>query len=175
MNNSGKMTVNQIIRVLHRNIGFFLLGFVLIYAFSGIVLIYRDSDFLKKERTAIVNLPVETKPADLGQALKIREFRILKTEGDVIFFQGGSYNSKTGVAQYIVKELVFPFNKFTTLHKTASKNPFHWFTLVFGILLTFLAVSSIWMFNSKSRLFRNGIYTVLAGFVFAVLLLLFLK
>jgi hypothetical protein len=175
MDNSGKMTVNQIIRVLHRNIGFFLLGFVLIYAFSGIVLIYRDSDFLKQERIAKVSLPVETKPAELGQALRMREFRILKTEGDVIFFQGGSYNSKTGMAEYTVKELVFPFNKFTNLHKTASKNPFHWFTLVFGILLTFLAVSSIWMFNSKSRLFRRGMYTVLAGFVFAVLLILFLK
>jgi len=175
MDNSGKMSVNRIMRVLHRNIGFFILGFVLIYALSGIALIYRDSDFMKQERTITVILPGETKPADLGQALKIREFRILKTEGDIIFFRGGSYNSTTGVAEYTVKELVFPFNKLTALHKTASKNPFHWFTLVLGILLTFLAVSSIWMFNSKSRLFRNGIYTVLTGFVFAVLLILFLK
>jgi hypothetical protein len=175
MGNSGKMSINQIIRVLHRNIGFFILGFVLIYALSGIALIYRDSDFLKKEKTIKVNLPAETKPADLGQALKMREFKILKTEGDVIFFQGGSFNAKTGVAEYIVKELVFPFNKFTSLHKTASKNPFHWFTLVFGILLLFMALSSFWMFNSKSKLFRKGIYIVLAGFVFAVLLILFLK
>jgi hypothetical protein len=175
MENIGGKSVNQIVRVLHRNVGFFILGFVLIYSFSGIALIYRDSDFLKQEKNIKVNLPFEIQPAEIGRALKMREFKILKTEGDLIFFQGGSYNSETGVAEYTVKELVFPFNKFTSLHKTASKNPFHWFTLVFGILLTFLAISSIWMFKSKSRLFRNGIYTALAGFVFAVLLIFFLK
>jgi hypothetical protein len=175
MENIGGKSVNQIVRVLHRNVGFFILGFVLIYAFSGIVLIYRDSDFLKQEKTVRVSLPAETKPAELGQALRMREFRILKTEGDVIIFQGGSYNLTTGVAEYTVKELVFPLNKFTSLHKTASKNPFHWFTLIFGILLLFMAISSFWMFSTSSKLFRNGIYKVLAGFIFAVLLILFLK
>jgi hypothetical protein len=175
MENNGRKSINQIVRVLHRNVGFFILGFVLIYAFSGIVLIYRDSDFLKQEKTVRVSLPAETKPAELGQALRMREFRILKTEGDVIIFQGGSYNLTTGVAEYTVKELVFPLNKFTSLHKTASKNPFHWFTLIFGILLLFMAISSFWMFSTSSKLFRNGIYKVLAGFIFAVLLILFLK
>ncbi len=45
MENKEKKSINQTIRILHRNIGFFILGFVLIYALSGITLIYRDSDF----------------------------------------------------------------------------------------------------------------------------------
>lgn len=169
-----KKSLNYYMRLLHRNLGFFILGFVMIYALSGIVLIYRDTDFMKHEKTVQTKLPPETKPADIGQALRIRDFKILSTEGDLIFFQGGSYNTSTFEAQYLVKELIFPFNKLTVLHKTPSKSPLHWFTMAFGILLLFMAVSSCWMFGIRSKTFRNGILTVVAGFVFAVLLLVFL-
>lgn len=175
METKEKKSIYYYIRFLHRNTGFFILGFVLIYALSGITLVYRDSDFLKQEKTVRVSLPAETKPADLGQALRMREFRILKTEGDVIYFEGGSFNTTTGVAIYKVKELIFPFNKLTTLHKTPSNNPFHFFNLLFGILLVFMAVSSFWMFKPKSKLFRNGIYMALAGFATAIILLVFYK
>jgi len=169
-----KKSINYYMRVLHRNLGFFILGFVLIYALSGIILIYRDTDFMKHEKTIKVMLPPETKPADIGPALRLRDLKILNTEDDVIYFQGGSFNTSTGEAEYLVKELIFPFNRLTVLHKTPSKNPLHWFTLVFGILLLFMAVSSFWMFSRRSKSFRNGILTVVAGFIFAVLLLLFL-
>ena len=175
METKEKKSVYFYIRYLHRNIGFFILGFVLIYAFSGITLIYRDSDFLKKEKIVKVNLPVETKPADLGQALRIREFKILRTEGDLIYFQGGSFNTTTGEASITVKDLMFPFNKLTSLHKTPSKSPFHWFNLLFGIMLLFMALSSFWMFKPGSKVFRNGIILVVTGFVIALVLLLLLK
>ncbi len=173
MENKEKKSINYYMRILHRNLGFFILGFVMIYALSGIVLIYRDTDFMKHEKTIKTKLPAETKVADIGLALRIRDFKILNTLGDVIYFQGGSFNTSNGEAEYLVKELVFPFNKLTVLHKTPSKNPLHWFTLVFGILLLFMAVSSFWMF-SRSKPFRNGILTIVGGFVFAVLLLIFL-
>jgi hypothetical protein len=175
METKEKKSVYFYIRYLHRNIGFFILGFVLIYAFSGITLIYRDSDFLKKEKIVKVNLPVETKPADLGQALRIREFKILRTEGDLIYFQGGSFNTTTGEASITVKDLMFPFNKLTSLHKTPSKSPFHWFNLLFGIMLLLMALSSFWMFKPGSKVFRNGIILVVTGFVIALILLLLLK
>ena len=38
-------------RVLHRYLGFFLAGIMAVYALSGIVLIFRDTDFLKSEQT----------------------------------------------------------------------------------------------------------------------------
>jgi len=175
METKEKKSINQIMRVLHRNIGFFFLGFVIIYALSGITLIYRDSDFLKIEKTVKVMLPADTKPADLGPALKIREFKVLKSEGDIISFNGGSFNTSTGEAVYTVKELAFPFNKLTNLHKTPSKNPFHWFTLIFGIVMFFMAVSSFWMFKTNSQAFRRGFYTIIGGILAAVVLLFFLK
>lgn len=36
-------------RTYHRYLGFFLAGIMAMYSISGIVLIFRDTDFLKKE------------------------------------------------------------------------------------------------------------------------------
>jgi len=175
METKEKKSIYHTIRILHRYIGFFLVGFVVIYASAGITLIYRDSDFLKGEKTVKMTLPANTEASALGQALRMREFKVLETEGDIIKFQGGTYNKATGVAEYTVKELVFPFNKLTNLHKTPSKNPFHWITLFFGAMMLFLAVSSFWMFKPQSKVYRNGIYTILAGFAFAIILLLLFR
>lgn len=175
METKEKKSITHYMRLLHRSLGFFFVGFVIIYALAGITLIFRDTDFMKKEKTVKITVPVDTKIADLGPALKLREFKILKTEGDIIYFQGGTFNTTSGEAQMTVKELIFPLNKFTNLHKTPSKNPFHYVTLAFGLVMLFLAISSFWMFNWKSKVFRNGLYIILAGFVFAVLLLLLYK
>lgn len=175
MENKEKNSINYYMRLMHRNIGFFILGFVIVYGLSGIVLIYRDTDFLKHERNIHTTLPVGFDPFEVGSALRIRDFKATKTEGDLIYFQGGSYNKVTGETDQIVKELVYPLNKLTGLHKTASKNTFHWFTLAFGIIMLFMAASSLWMFKSGSVLFRKGILTVLAGIVFTVILLFIIK
>jgi hypothetical protein len=77
-------------RSLHRDISFFLIGLTIIYTISGILLIYRDSDFLKHE----VNTEREIKPnlseSDLGMALHARDFKVLKTEGDLVYLSGSS-------------------------------------------------------------------------------------
>ena len=169
-----KKSFNHLMRVLHRHIGFFILGFIVIYAISGIALIFRDSDFLKYEKKIKVTLPTDTKSSDIGSSLKIRDFKILETQGDVIYFKDGSFNTSTGEAESTVKELIFPINKLVSLHKIPSKNPLHWFSLAIGILLFFMAVSSFWMFTTRSKQFRKGMYTALAGIVFAVILLLFI-
>jgi succinate dehydrogenase/fumarate reductase cytochrome b subunit len=174
METKEKKSLTYYARYLHRNIGFFIIGFTLIYSLSGIVLIYRDSDFMKAEKTVKLNLKPGLKDSELGQALRMREFKVTETRGDLILFQGGSYNSSTGETVNTVKELVFPFNKLTNLHKTPSKNIIHWFNLFFGISLLFMAVSSFWMFNSRSKLFRNGIYVIVAGVVVAFALLFFI-
>jgi len=162
-------------RLLHRNVGFFILGLVIVYTTSGIVLVFRDTDFMKIDRVVKTALPVGTKPDEVGQKLRLRDFKINGIEGDVVYFEGGSFDSATGETEYTSKELMFPFNKITALHKIPSKNPFHWINLAFGILLLFMAISSFWMFKAKSVVFRKGMYTVLAGIVIALILILAVK
>jgi hypothetical protein len=174
METKEKKPINYYMRILHRYIGFFILGFVLIFAFSGIVLVYRDSDFMKYEKTVKVNLPAGTIASEIGTSLRLRDFKVIETKGDVIYFQGGKFDTKTGEAEYTVKELIFPFAKLTSLHKSPSNNPVHWVTLVFGISLLFMAISSLWMFRPDSKLFRKGMITVLTGVITAVIILIFI-
>jgi len=166
-----KKSISHHMRVWHRYAGFFLAGFVIIWALSGITLIYRDTDFLKHEKKITTTLATEIDPAELGSTLRIRDFRILKTEGDILYFQGGTYNRSTGIAEQNVKELIFPLNKLTILHKTPSKSVLHWFTMAFGIVMLFIAISSFWMFKAGSNVFRKGILTALAGVICAIILL----
>jgi uncharacterized iron-regulated membrane protein len=45
-----KKSLSIRMRIIHRYLGFFLSGIMAVYALSGIVLIFRDTDFLKQEK-----------------------------------------------------------------------------------------------------------------------------
>ena len=175
MENTEKRSFAHYMRIWHRYAGFFIAGLVIVYGLSGITLIFRDTDFLKKEKKITLNLATGINPSELGSTLRMRDFKVERLEGDIIYFKGGSYNSATGAAEQTINELIFPLNKLTNLHKTPSKNIMHWFTLAFGIVMLFLAVSSIFMFKSGSKVFRKGLLTVAAGVVFVLILLMFVK
>jgi len=171
MEKKEKKSLNYYMRVIHRDLGFFVVGLVILYSLSGIVLIYRDTDFLKHEVNIENKLTPGIGASELGSALKLRDFRITKTEGDVIYFQNGTYNVSSGLAEYTVKELIFPFNKFAALHKSPSKNPLHWFNLIFGLMVLILAISSLWMFKRGSSLFRRGMAMAGAGIIVSLILM----
>ena len=171
MEKKEKKSFNRIMRSLHRDAGYLIFGFVIIYALSGIVLIYRDTDFMKKdvirERTLAPNLG----PEELGREMRMPGFIVDRTEGDILYFGNGSYNTATGVTQFTAKDLRFPLNKFSELHKIISGSGKHWFMVVFGILLLFMALSSLWMFKPGTKFFSRGMIYVGAGLVIAIILL----
>ena len=47
---ANKQPMGVTMRVIHRYLGFFLVGIMAMYALSGTVLIFRDTDFFKQER-----------------------------------------------------------------------------------------------------------------------------
>jgi hypothetical protein len=158
-------------RALHRDVGFFLVGLATIYSVSGIVLVYRDTDFLKREKQVEKQLKPGMSEDELGRELRMREFAVSTRDGDVLYFNEGSYNVSSGMAIYTTKELPVLMTKIISLHKTASKSAVHWITTIFGILLLFLAISSFWMFKMGSKSFKRGLYFASAGVVFIIILL----
>lgn len=160
-------------RGLHRDIGYFTFGLMVIYALSGMALIYRNTDFLKHEVTVEKQLKPDMSIEDVGKELRIREIKVTKTEGEIVFFQTGSYNKTSGNAVFTSKEIIFPFNKFINFHKAISSKATHWFNLVFGALVLFMAVSSLWMFKPGTKTFRRAIILIVSGIVFTAILLLF--
>ncbi len=62
-------------RLLHRYIGYFMAGIMAVYAISGVLLIYRDTDFLKKEKKIEKKLEANIPTDKLGKELKNKRFR----------------------------------------------------------------------------------------------------
>lgn len=163
--------VNTTMRVFHRYLGFFLAGIMAVYAVSGMVLIFRDTDFLKEEKEIIKTIDANASVEELGKQIGIKELKVLSEQGDILQFKEGQYNKTTGVATYKVKELPYVLNKMTKLHKAKSKEPLFFLNLFFGASLLFFVISSFWMFMPKTAIFRKGLYFTLAGIVLTLILL----
>jgi hypothetical protein len=161
----------QRIRVLHRNIGYFTAGLTILFALSGIVQTYRDTDLFQHEVQVERQIEPGLAPEALGPALRLREAKVLREEGNVVYFQGGWYDRGTGRAVRTESRFIFPLDRFSALHKAPSKSAVHWLTNLYAVLLLFMAVSSFWMFPGGSAQRRKGLLVAALGIAFAVALL----
>lgn len=158
-------------RVLHRYLGFFLAGIMAVYAISGIVLIFRDTDFLKSEHTETVKIEPDIKNENVGKALELRRYNYEREEGDMVYFKNGDYNRKTGVAHITSKELPYVLDKMCHLHKATTDDPLYWLNIFFGVSLLFFVLSAFWMYLPKTKVFKTGLLYSLAGVVLTLILL----
>ncbi len=172
MESKERKSISYTIRSLHRDIGFFVIGITVIYCISGILLVYRDSDFLKHEVIIEKEIKPNLNESDLGMLLHLKDFKVYKTEGDIVYFLNGTYNKATGLVKYKDKVLPSVFTSSIQLHKTSSHSATRWISVVFGISLMFLAISSFWMFKSKTKFFRRGISVAIGGGIVAIILLI---
>ena len=142
-----------------------------VYAISGVVMIFRNTDFLKKEETISKKLKPGLRAEDLGREIKIRELKIESESGDMQTFKQGTYNKVTGDVAYKVKSLPAFLDKLTKLHKASSGQPLFFLNVFFGVSLLFFVISSFWMFLPKTTIFKKGMYFALAGLVLTIVLL----
>lgn len=159
-------------REFHRYLGFFLAGIMAVYAISGIVLTFRNTDFLKKEVTITKTVPAGLNEEKLGEELKMRFFKVDKTEGDIVYFGNGTYNKASGEVSYTEKRQPIVIEKMNNLHKMHQGNPLFWLAILFGIGLLFFSVSAFFMINPKAPIYKKGIYFAVAGFLLTVVLLM---
>ncbi|MEO7769138.1 MAG: hypothetical protein ABIS01_17030 [Ferruginibacter sp.] len=169
---STKKNFRWYMRFLHNKIGFFIVGLVIIYGLSGLLQTYRDTNLLKHDVLNEQKLATNLSEAQLGTSLRIRNLKVIKTEGNMLYFKDGTYNMETGIAKFTTKEWYSWLVPFTELHKTATKSVAHYFTTLFAIALLFMSVSAFWMFKPGTKLFSSGVYLTIAGIIAAVILLL---
>ena len=158
-------------RVYHRYLGFFLAGIMAIYSISGIIMIFRDTDFLKKENRKVLTVAPNLKSDEIGPAIKLKNLKIKSDTLDVVTFEQGTYNKSTGVAEYTVKELPYIVNKITKMHKATNKDPLYYLNIFFGLSLFFFVISSFYMFMPGTTIFKKGMYFTLAGIVLTLVML----
>ena len=173
---SGSKGLQYYMRVLHRDLGFIALAMVVVYSLSGITLIHRTSDFMKTSTQVETTLDANLSASQLASALKMKKLNVTGEENGIIYFADGQYEKETGVVHYQKKDLIFPFNKFSKLHKVASaQEPLAAvFTTIFGAVLFFLAVSSLLMFKPGTKLFKNGLIFTGVGVLLTVVLVFLL-
>ncbi len=155
---------------MHRDIGFSLIGLTLIYGLSGILLICRETGLLKTEQTVSKTLESGLTADELGNTLHMRKFHVIRDD-EVIQFDSGTYEKSTGIVNYTITQYPAIVDKLIQLHKQNDKNLVHWFSMIYGILLLFLALSSLWMFKPNTKHFKRGMFLTSFGIAASVLIL----
>ncbi|WP_291721247.1 hypothetical protein [Bernardetia sp.] len=168
---AGKNSFSLKVRVVHRYLGFFLVGIMSVYALSGVVLIFRNTDIFKQEEHFTKQIKPNTSSEELGKLLEIRRFKATEEDQNKIYFKEGVYDKESGVAEYTLKKLPFLLDKMTHFHASKSGDPLYYFNIFFGVALLFFSFSSFFMFLPKTSVFKKGLYFTLAGVVLTLLLL----
>lgn len=165
--------VNSTFRLYHRYLGFFLAGIMVIYAFSGVIMIFRTTDFLKVEKQITREIQPNIAGSELGRALFIRDFKIVEETPEIVKFEQGTYTKASGVAEYKVKELPTVLQKLETMHKATTNSPLFFLNIFFGLSLLFFSVSAFFMFAKSNKVLKKGIYVAIGGLLFAILVVAF--
>lgn len=168
---ASKPTMSNRMRIWHRYLGFFLAGIMAVYAISGVVLIFRNTDFLKYSTTTEKKLEQNLSLEEVGKLIKLRDLKAKSENEDTIFFAQGFYNKVSGATKYTVKSLPKVMEKLTQLHKANTTHPLYYLNIFFGLSLLFFVLSSFWMFLPKTSIFKKGLYYAIAGFILTVVLL----
>lgn len=157
-------------RVCHRYLGFFLGGIMAVYAISGVLMIFRNTDFLKHEVVLEMPLPPGMTEGQVGPELRAK-IKFKKEEGDYLYYDMGKYNKRTGLATMKKMELPLVLSKMERLHKATTKDPLFYLNIFFGVALLFFVVSAFWMFMPGTDIFKKGLYFTLGGILLTLLML----
>ena len=166
-----KREVSNKARVYHRYLGFFLAGIMGVYALSGVVLVFRNTDFLKVEVLNQKTVETNLDATQLGKEIKIKKLAFTSVDGDTANFEQGTYNIRSGEVSYTSKKLPYVLDKMTHMHKATSSDPLYILNVFFGVSLLFFVVSAFWMFLPNTTIFKKGLYFTAGGIVLTLIML----
>lgn len=158
-------------RLAHRYLGFFLAGIMSVYAASGVILIFRNTNTFKVSEAHEDLLAPYLTENQLEAELELHRFRVTSADELVIRFEGGEYNRETGEATYVTYRYPALIKPLVDLHKSSSGEGAYLLNVFFGVALLFFSLSSFWMFRPKTKAFRQGLVVAGVGVVFALVLL----
>lgn len=161
------------IRKYHRWLGFFLAGIMSIYAVSGVLLIFRKTDFMKFETIEQHQLSAQLSRQTFIDELGIKGVEVTTESPNTLTLNIGTYDKKTGVALIARKRYPLVLDKLVNLHKSTHNSPLYWLNIAFGLTLLFFVVSAFFMFMPRLPQHKNGLKIAAAGGVFALLVVIF--
>jgi hypothetical protein len=196
---SKKSSVDKWMRSLHRDLGYFTIGLTLIYSMSGIILSARGLGWFKQElHTQIImeknieneafnlkfideikknKLPIIF-PEDTYKMVEKRlQLKVIKEAENTTHFNTWKYlnvlyNSKNGMVDVTFKEYPKAIRIFLDAHKASHESAWFYLAIFYSIVLSFFAISAMFMVKGKYGFKRRGVYLMLAGIAVVIVFLL---
>lgn len=177
------MKIRKLLRVLHRDLGYFIVGMTIVYALSGIYLNHRH-DFNPDYKIFLTEFQTDITPQTVLNELVVKE-ALAKQQRDIvykkhyinseglikIFIENGEavINPATGQASmsYLQRRpIIFEMNK---LHKASIGTVWKWVSDAMAVILLFVAVSGLFLLKGKRGLKRWGWWLTIAGVIVPLL------
>ncbi len=178
---SGSNTIRRWARIIHRDVGFLMVGVCLVYAISGILLNHmngKDPAFRTEEVTLQASKGLNSEELtywwnDRKELPPLRKILPVDEQHLRLMLEGGVgvYNSSTGTLDYekhSKRQFVYWINK---LHYNQIKG---WSVMAdfFAVSLIFFALSGLVMVKGKSGISGRGKWYLLAGLLIPVVYLI---
>ncbi len=173
------MKIRRLLRILHRDLGYYIVAMTIVYALSGIYLNHRH-DFNPDYQIFVtdfqVDQPVNTNIS--GEEVKeiiqsvnselVFKKHYINNEGLIkIFIESGEAvinpNTGKGTVQYLKRRpLIFEMNM---LHRASIGTLWKWISDIMALILIFVAVSGLFLLKGKRGFNRWGWWLTIAGIV----------
>jgi uncharacterized protein len=181
------MKLRRLLRILHRDLGYFIVGITLVYALSGIFLNHRH-DINPDYKIITVNFQTAIGPdtpvdeqavkSELGKLEQevVYKKHYLTNQGNLkVFIENGEVviNLKTGegTLNYLQRRpLIFEMNM---LHRATVGTLWKWVSDGMAVILLFVAVSGLFLLKGKRGFSRWGLWWTVAGIVIPLFFMLF--
>jgi hypothetical protein len=173
----------RLFRVLHRDVGYLLVGLVLAYSVSGVAVNHVD-DWNPNYSVTVSDVAVGALPSEgldameahVASALQLDddEIRGRRRPGDdrfILFLpEGGEVKLSIATGEGTMKRVTTRPGLFqvNVLHLNHLKGVWTWVADAFAILLGFLAISGMVLLKGRTGLAGRGKWFVLAGLVVPV-------
>lgn len=170
------------LRILHRDIGFIMVGICLIYAISGILLNHmdgKDPSYKTEEYTLHLEPNLDRNSLkslwnnnnQLPQSNRV--IKVDDTHLQILFDGGlGIYNTETGQIDY-EKYTKRPFVYWITKLHYNKVRGWNIMADVFAISMVFFALSGLFMVKGKKGITGNGKWYLLIGIMIPILYVIF--
>jgi len=173
------MRIRKLLRVLHRDFGYFIVGMTIVYALSGIYLNHRHN-FNPDYKIFITDFKVElpAKPGLTEEDIKtvlqsvndevVYKKHFINNQGLIkIFIENGEAvinpESGKGTLQYLQRRpFIFSINM---LHRANLGTLWKWVSDLMAAILIFVAVSGLFILKGKRGFNRWGWWFMVAGIV----------
>ncbi|RXJ70097.1 hypothetical protein CRV08_00610 [Halarcobacter ebronensis] len=188
-----KKSLSNMMRSLHRDLGYFFIGVTLLYSITGFILSARGLGWFKVEYnfTTFISkdiqkdqfkkqLIVEAKNGKFDKIYTKETFKAVEKniknleykgeENYILHFNRSGkfdikYNQITGESQIKYKDYPPYLKLFTNTHMTNNENVWFYLALVYSVVLAFFAISAMFIVKGKYGFKRRGVYLTSLGFL----------